>query len=215
MSIDATRWAWQITGISVSEKAVLLSYADRAGEDHTAWPGRKRLAKDTGLSERHVVRLVHSLCAKGIMREVGTTAKGMLIYELIGVVGREDWVPQRGVTSCQGVTTRQGRGVIKSGGDDTSSGGDDTMSSKPTTEPNKESINETTTTTQRELEISQFCYDRVKLKYPGYDIGHIISVWKGWVVGQSEMPRDIDAAFLGFAKTFVERNPLPFAARPI
>jgi len=109
MSIDATRWAWRQEGITASEKNVLLSYADRAGEDHTAWPSKKRLAKDICRSERHTIRLVQSLCKKGLMHEVGTTARGTVIYQLIGVEGREDEGSNKGVTSCQRVTSRQGR----------------------------------------------------------------------------------------------------------
>jgi len=37
MSLDATIWAWKQRGLTPAEKTVLLSLADRAGEEHTAW----------------------------------------------------------------------------------------------------------------------------------------------------------------------------------
>ncbi|MFN4187680.1 MAG: helix-turn-helix domain-containing protein, partial [Acinetobacter johnsonii] len=46
MSIDATRWAWTAPVNNSSQRLVLLSLADRAGEEHTAWPSIDRLAKD-------------------------------------------------------------------------------------------------------------------------------------------------------------------------
>jgi len=89
----------------------------------------------------------------------------------------------------------------------------DTTPPKPTTEPQKEYINETTNLPVQDLKITQFCYDRVRAMYPGYNIEKIRDVWKNWLVQKDEAPRDIDAAFLGFAKMYVERNPLPYSAR--
>ena len=54
MSIDATRWAWTAQVKNSSQRLVLLSLADRAGEHHTAWPSIDRLAKDTALNEKTV-----------------------------------------------------------------------------------------------------------------------------------------------------------------
>lgn len=42
MSIDATRWAWT-QQITPSQKIVLLSLADRAGEDGYCYPSMARL----------------------------------------------------------------------------------------------------------------------------------------------------------------------------
>lgn len=213
MSIDATRWAWRVMNITATEKTVLLSYADRAGEDHTAWPGRKRLAEDTGLSHRHVVRVVQSLCMKGLLRQVGETSHGTLVYQLVGVVGRDERPSQGGVTSCQGVPPCQGEGDSKSRADATVSGGGDSMSPKPPIQPHQEHIIDTTTPSFKDLNPTQFTYNRVKVMCPDHDVDHIISVWREWVEGQGALPRDIDAAFIGFAKKFAKRNPVPFIAR--
>ncbi len=45
MSIDATRWAWTVPVNNSSQRLVLLSLADRAGEEHTAWPSIERIGK--------------------------------------------------------------------------------------------------------------------------------------------------------------------------
>lgn len=51
VSIDATCWAWTAEVQSSTQRLVLLSLADRAGEEHTAWPSIERLAKDTVLDK--------------------------------------------------------------------------------------------------------------------------------------------------------------------
>ena len=54
MSIDALKWAWTAPVDSASERLVLLSLADRAGEEHTAWPSIARLENDTKLNRKTV-----------------------------------------------------------------------------------------------------------------------------------------------------------------
>ena len=54
MSLVATRWAWSLRGLRPAQKLVLLSLADRAGEDGVCWPSIPRLARDTGLNEKTV-----------------------------------------------------------------------------------------------------------------------------------------------------------------
>lgn len=57
MSIDATRWSWTASVKTSAQRLVLLSLADRAGEEHTAWPSIDRLAADTMLDKRQYKRL--------------------------------------------------------------------------------------------------------------------------------------------------------------
>lgn len=61
MSNDATRWAWQQQTGSSSRKAVLVSMADRAGEDHTCYPSLKRLELDTELNRKTLVKVIGEL----------------------------------------------------------------------------------------------------------------------------------------------------------
>lgn len=57
MSIDATRWSWTASVKTSAQRLVLLSLADRAGEEHTAWPSIDRLAKDTVLDKKQFKKL--------------------------------------------------------------------------------------------------------------------------------------------------------------
>ena len=91
MSIDATRWAWK-QNITTSQKIVLLSMADRAGEDHTCWPSIARLCKDTGLSRPTVFRIFKELEGMGLIARSPVSGK-TTVYTLRGVSGREDERP--------------------------------------------------------------------------------------------------------------------------
>lgn len=88
MSIDATRWAWKQQGISPTQKLVLLSMADRAGEDHTCWPSITRLVQDTGFSDRTIQKAIAGMEAIGLVRRIATSGK-VNRYLLIGVSARE------------------------------------------------------------------------------------------------------------------------------
>lgn len=94
MSIDATRWAWQQRRISTTQKIVLLSMADRAGEDHTCWPSLARLCADTGLSDRAVQKAMADLEALGLVRRLPACGK-VNTYKLLGVQDRESSAPPK------------------------------------------------------------------------------------------------------------------------
>ena len=94
MSIDATRWAWQQRRISTTQKIVLLSMADRAGEDHTCWPSLARLCADTGLSDRAVQKAMTDLEALGLVRRLPACGK-VNTYKLLGVQDRESSAPPK------------------------------------------------------------------------------------------------------------------------
>ena len=92
MSIDATRWAYaQKTGSS-ARKAVLLSMADRAGEDHTCYPSLDRIASDTELNRKTVIKAIGELEQMGLIQFTGKTrGHGAKVYQLIGVPSRENY----------------------------------------------------------------------------------------------------------------------------
>lgn len=94
MSIDATRWAWQQRHITTTQKIVLLSMADRAGEDHTCWPSLARLCADTGLSDRAVQKAMRDLEGLGLVRRLPACGK-VNTYKLLGVQGRESGAPPK------------------------------------------------------------------------------------------------------------------------
>lgn len=62
MSIQAMNWVKHIRGLPATEKHVLLAIADHYNEEkRVAWPGRGLLADETGLSVRHISRVVNKL----------------------------------------------------------------------------------------------------------------------------------------------------------
>ncbi|MFP6842748.1 MAG: helix-turn-helix domain-containing protein [Acinetobacter sp.] len=110
MSIDATRWAWTAPVKNSSQRLVLLSLADRAGEHHTAWPSIDRLAKDTALNEKTVQKVILELINIGLvidtLERTGPT-KRVRILKLNGVKGREEYAQKR-VNTKDGNDTENG-----------------------------------------------------------------------------------------------------------
>lgn len=92
MSNDATRWAWTAPVKTSAQRLVLLSLADRAGEQHTAWPSMERLAADTVLNLKTVKKVVNELIKIGLILDTGkrTGPTGRVrILQLIGVQSRD------------------------------------------------------------------------------------------------------------------------------
>lgn len=85
MSIDATRWAWRQQGLRPSDKLVLLSMADRAGEDHTCFPSKPRLEQDTGLDRKTIIKCWERLQESGLIHDtekrVGHTGQ-VIVWQL-------------------------------------------------------------------------------------------------------------------------------------
>lgn len=100
MSLDATKWAWEIQfrekkgGSSKPlKRLVLLSLADRAGEDHICYPSVKRLSDDTNLDRKTVLKIIAELIEDGLITDTGERkgqTKQVKVYRLTGVVGREN-----------------------------------------------------------------------------------------------------------------------------
>lgn len=93
MSTDATRWAWTAPVETSTQRLVLLSLADRAGEQHTAWPSIERLSKDTALNEKTVQKVILELIGLGLVIDTGDRmgpTKRVRVLKLIGVMGRYD-----------------------------------------------------------------------------------------------------------------------------
>lgn len=86
MSVDATRWAWQQKTGSAAKKAVLISMADRCGEDFTCYPSLARLVQDTELNRKTVIKVIDELEAMGLIEFTGKTVdNGIKVYRLIGL----------------------------------------------------------------------------------------------------------------------------------
>jgi len=94
VSIDATRWAWTAPVNNSSQRLVLLSLADRASDEHTAWPSIERLAKDTVLDKKTVQKVILELINLGLIKDTGDRkgpTKRVRVLKLNGVKGREDY----------------------------------------------------------------------------------------------------------------------------
>lgn len=69
MSWKATAWAKEVSGISRSEKLLLLVIADYYNEDEkAAWPSLASLATHALMSRRHVMRLLAKLEERGVVK---------------------------------------------------------------------------------------------------------------------------------------------------
>ena len=93
MSLDATTWAWRQKTNTPAQKLVLLSLADRAGEDHTCYPSIDRLVRDTQLNRKTVLGGLKALIEQGLIRDTGErkgSTRRVVAYQLVGVSSRHD-----------------------------------------------------------------------------------------------------------------------------
>lgn len=114
MSLDATIWAFKAAVKTSSQRLVLLALADRAGDEHKCYPSLKRLEKDTVLNRKTIIKVLDELEEGAFIKFTGkTTGNGVKIYQLIGVVGREDEDPtstKNGTSPKNGTGTNLGTG---------------------------------------------------------------------------------------------------------
>lgn len=111
MSLDATRWAWTAPVESCPQRTVLLSLADRAGEDHKAWPSIKRLEVDTKCDRKTIMKVLERLQEINLIRFTEETrGNGVKVYQLVGVRGREDDLTstKKGTSTKIGTSTKNG-----------------------------------------------------------------------------------------------------------
>ena len=103
MSLDATNWAWRVElkekqggARKALKRLILLSLADRAGEDHCCYPSMARLEKDTELERKTVLKIISELLSDGLIFDTGErkgSTRRVKVYKLMGVNGRET-IPQ-------------------------------------------------------------------------------------------------------------------------
>lgn len=113
MSVDATRWAWSADVSSSTKKLILLSLADRAGEDHTCFPSVMRMVRDTKLNRKTVLTAISDLIDDGLVLDTGERkGNGVRVLKLVGVLGRESEDYPRKTTSPKiGTGTEIGTGT--------------------------------------------------------------------------------------------------------
>lgn len=114
MSLDASIWAFKAEVKSSSQRLVLLALADRAGESHKCYPSIKRMVKDTVLNRKTVIKVLDELEAMSLIKFTGEiTGNGVKVYQLIGVMGREEdnlTSPKNGTSTNNGTSSNLGTG---------------------------------------------------------------------------------------------------------
>ncbi|PWB13371.1 helix-turn-helix domain-containing protein [Acinetobacter sp. AM] len=135
MSLDATIWAWRAEVESSTQRLILLSLADRAGEDHKCYPSIMRMVKDTKMNRKTIIKVLDDLEKKALIKYTGKiVGNGVKVYQLLGVVGREDEPTSTkkgtsgkngtssnlGTSSNIGTSTENGTGTSPENGTETS-----------------------------------------------------------------------------------------------
>lgn len=92
MSLDATLWAWK-QNIKPAQKLLLLSLADRVGENMECYPSIKRLELDTGLNRKTIISHLKQMCEDGLIadteKRMGSTQQ-VKVYKMTLVEKREE-----------------------------------------------------------------------------------------------------------------------------
>ncbi|MGP4771890.1 helix-turn-helix domain-containing protein [Acinetobacter sp. PFS20] len=114
MSLDASIWAFKAEVKTSSQRLVLLALADRAGESHKCYPSIKRMVKDTLLNRKTIIKVLDELEAGSFIKFTGEiTGNGVKVYQLIGVMGREEndlTNPKKGTSTKNGTSSNFGTG---------------------------------------------------------------------------------------------------------
>ena len=113
MSLDATIWAWRADVDSSTQRLILLSLADRAGEDHKCYPSIMRMVKDTKMNRKTIIKVLDDLEKKALIKFTGKiVGNGVKVYQLLGVVGREDETTstKKGTSGKNGTSSNLGTG---------------------------------------------------------------------------------------------------------
>lgn len=113
MSLDATIWAWRAEVDSSTQRLILLSLADRAGEDHKCYPSIMRMVKDTKMNRKTIIKVLDDLEKKALIKYTGKiVGNGVKVYQLLGVIGREDHPTstKKGTSGKNGTSSNLGTG---------------------------------------------------------------------------------------------------------
>lgn len=88
MSIRVMNWVWTNSPEKGSALLLLLSIADHADDEGSAYPSVARLASKTRLSERNTQYQLKALCASGSLKILrGAGPKGCNLYRVQGLQG--------------------------------------------------------------------------------------------------------------------------------
>lgn len=82
LSFKSTTQAWSHSGLKPLQRLVLLCLANHANEADECWPSLDTLAKETGISRRYVVELVHELASLGLVSMSKRKRSATTLYRL-------------------------------------------------------------------------------------------------------------------------------------
>ncbi|AMW78628.1 DNA-binding protein [Acinetobacter sp. TGL-Y2] len=113
MSLDASVWAWKANVKSATQRLILLSLADRAGESHKCYPSVMRIVKDTKMNRKTIIKVLDELEQQGLIKFTGELiGNGVKVYQLVGISGREEssTSTKKGTGGKNGTSTNLGTG---------------------------------------------------------------------------------------------------------
>lgn len=102
MSVDATIATWKLpkSKVTATQKLLLLSLADRAGENGECWPSLQRLMADTNLGRQAIIDNRQELISKGLIVYTGAKKgrqRQIPVMRLTYIHNREDFTkPENG-----------------------------------------------------------------------------------------------------------------------
>lgn len=83
MSIQYLSWAFDLEGLSSSEKLTLLALCDRADQNGKCWPAYTDILRRTGLNRKTLASTIRSLEEKGLI-EKGKRQGRSTVYSILG-----------------------------------------------------------------------------------------------------------------------------------
>lgn len=113
MSLDASVWAWKANVKSSTQRLILLSLADRAGESHKCYPSVMRIVKDTKMNRKTIIKVLDELEQQGLIKFTGELiGNGVKVYQLVGISGREEssTSTKNGTSGKNGTSSNLGTG---------------------------------------------------------------------------------------------------------
>lgn len=153
MSVQALSCAMAIRGVTSSEKLMLLVLANFADEVMSCWPSHKRLADDTGLTQRTVLTVLKALEGKKLIsRAERSRSDGSRTSDKITLhLGGEMASPRAETISVGGETVSGGGETSDTGVGKSTAGGGEIISPLTTFEPSTEPKEEPKRATARDL----------------------------------------------------------------
>jgi len=106
-------WAWNAEVKSSSQRLILLSLADRAGETHKCYPSIMRMVKDTKMNRKTIIKVLDELEQKLLIKFTGEiVGNGVKVYQLLGITGREEIKSstKKGTSGKNGTSSNLGTG---------------------------------------------------------------------------------------------------------